>query len=129
MQENLGISMEDGAEDVKEDAVEQGAGGEKSSKEQMVDRLWPQFRRLLVFQIKLYVDAFRDLFLSALSLGAFLIDLVQHNTGADSYFERVLKFGRGTERAINLFNHYDPDHQDSKSVDSVLNDLEDRFRK
>ena len=73
-----------------------------------MDNLWPQVRRLLVFQLKLYIDAFRDIFLSALSLGAFLIDLIQQNMGPDSYFERVLKFGRGTERAINLFNQYDP---------------------
>lgn len=102
---------------------------EKSEKELAMEKLWPQVRKLLVFQIKLYLDAFRDLFLSALSLGAFILDLVQQNTGANSYFERVLKFGRRTERSINLFNQYDPDHQDGKSVDSVLNDLEDRIRK
>ena len=94
-----------------------------------MERLWPQVRRLLIFQIKLYIDAFRDLFLSALSLGAFLIDVIQHNVGPDSYFNRVLKFGRGTERAINLFNQYDPEHQGARSVDGVIRDLEDRFRK
>lgn len=106
--------MEDKSEDTQSDKLE---------------RLWPQVRRLLVFQIKLYVDAFRDIFLSALSLGAFLIDLIQHNVGPDSYFERVLKFGRGTERAINLFNQYDPEDQDARSVDGVIRDIEDRFRK
>lgn len=106
--------MEDKSEDTQPDKME---------------RLWPQVRRLLVFQIKLYVDAFRDIFLSALSLGAFLIDLIQHNAGPDSYFERVLKFGRGTERAINLFNQYDPADQDARSVDGVIRDIEDRFRK
>lgn len=106
--------MEDKSEDTQSDKME---------------RLWPQVRRLVVFQIKLYVDAFRDIFLSALSLGAFLIDLIQHNVGPNSYFERVLKFGRGTERAINLFNQYDPEDQDARSVDGVIRDIEDRFRK
>ena len=93
-----------------------------------MESVWPQLRRVLVFQLKLYIDAFRDLFLSALSLGAFLIDLIQQNMGPDSYFERVLKFGRGTERAINLFNQYDPDHQGTKTVDGVIRDVEDKFR-
>lgn len=94
-----------------------------------VEQLWPQVRKLLVFQLKLYIDAFRDIFLSMLSLGAFLIDLVQQNRGPDSYFEAVLKFGRRTERAINLFNQYDPQQQDSTSVDRILDEVEDRFRK
>jgi len=93
-----------------------------------VEELWPQFRRLLVLQVKLYVDAFRDIFLSAVSLGAFLIDAVQKNSGPDCYFEKVLKFGRRSERAINLFNQYDPEHQGPNTVDGVINDLEDRIR-
>ncbi|PCJ26620.1 MAG: hypothetical protein COA96_04690 [SAR86 cluster bacterium] len=91
-------------------------------------KLWPQVRKLLVFQIKLYIDAFRDIILSALSLGAFLIDLVQQNEGPDSYFERVLGFGRHTERTINLFNNYDRD-KGGKNVDSILDEVEDKIRK
>ncbi len=91
-------------------------------------RRWPQVRKFLVFQIKLYIDAFRDIFLSFLSLGAFIIDLIQMNTGADSYFERVLKFGYGTERAINLFNQYGSEEQGSHSVDRVLQEMEDKIR-
>ena len=92
-------------------------------------KLWPQVRKLLVFQIKLYIDAFRDLFLSALSLGAFLIDIVQQNEGPGSYFEKVLKFGRRTERSINLFNHFDVEQQDGHSVDKILNEVEEKIRK
>lgn len=100
--------------------------GEKVTEK--VEELWPQFRRLLVLQVKLYLDAFRDLLLSAVSLGAFLIDVVQKNTGPDCYFEKVLKFGRKSERAINLFNQYDPEHQGPHTVDGVINDIEDKFR-
>ena len=97
--------------------------------EKTTGNLWPQVRKFLVFQFKLYIDAFRDVMLSILSLGAFFIDLLQQNTGTGSYFERVLKFGRRTERAINLFNQFNPEQHDAKSVDSVLNDLEERIRK
>ncbi|MEX0965578.1 MAG: hypothetical protein WDZ52_16240 [Pseudohongiellaceae bacterium] len=92
-------------------------------------RLWPQLRKFVVFQIKLYVDAFRDILLSALSLGAFIIDLIQQNDGPDCYFEKVLRFGRGTERSINLFNQFDAEERGVRSVDSVIEDVEKRFRR
>ena len=92
------------------------------------EKLWPQLRRLLVFQIKLYVEVFRDFFLIALSLGAFLIDVILQKTGSDSLFEKVLHFDRMTERSINLINQHDLAEQHTHSVDRVLNDLEDRFR-
>jgi hypothetical protein len=93
-----------------------------------MENIWPQLRRLLVFQIKLYIDAFRDLFLSALSLGAFIIDLVQQNSGPDCYFEKVLRFGRKTEVTINLFNQYARDEQSGTTVDSILQEVEERVR-
>ena len=93
-----------------------------------MDRRWPQLRKFLVFQIKLYIDVFRDIFLSFLSFGAFIIDLIQMNTGADSYFEQVLKFGYGTGRAINLFNQYGAEDQGPQSVDKVLRKMEDKIR-
>ena len=83
------------------------------------EKLWPQLRRLLVFQIKLYVEVFRDFF---------LIDVILQKTGSDSLFEKVLHFDRMTERSINLINQHDPAEQHTHSVDRVLNDLEDRFR-
>lgn len=94
-----------------------------------MERSWSQLRKFLVFQLKLYIDAFRDILLSALSLGAFIIDLVQQNDESDSYFERVLKFGRGTERSINLFNQFDADERGGKSVDSIIDDVEEKIRR
>ncbi len=94
-----------------------------------MDRLWPQLRKFLVFQIKLYIDALRDILLSALSLGAFFVDLVQQNGGPDSYFEKVLQFGRGTERSINLFNQFDAQERGVRSVDSVIEEVEERFKR
>lgn len=91
--------------------------------------LWPQVRRLLVLQLKLYIDAFRDLCISALSLGAFIIDLIQGNNGPDCYFEQIMKLGRRTERAINLFDRFDPAAEDVVGVDSILRKMEDRWRR
>lgn len=94
-----------------------------------MERLWPQLRKFGVFQIKLYIDAFRDILLSMLSLGAFIIDLVQQNDGPDSYFEKVLHFGRRTEKSINLFNQFDAQERGDRSVDSILDEVEERFRR
>ena len=100
--------------------------------EQRVDtmeRLWPQLRKFLVFQLKLYIDAFRDILLSALALGAFIIDLIKQNEGPDSYFEKVLRFGRRTERSINLFNQFDAHERGDRSVDNIIDEVEERFKR
>ncbi len=108
---------------------DQEAPGLEHDEDESMEKIWPQLRTLLVFQIKLYIDAFRDLLLSALTLGAFIIDLVQQNQGEDSYFERVLKFGRKTEVTINLFNQYTPDEQSGTTVDSILQEVEEKVKK
>jgi hypothetical protein len=90
-----------------------------------MNKFWPHLRKLLVFQFKLYLDAFRDLLLSALSLVAFVIDAVLNLSGPESFFERVLAFGRRTEVTINLFNQH-TDESDGPNIDSMLNDVERR---
>lgn len=100
-----------------------------SERLEIMERVWPQLRKFVVFQIKLYIDAFRDILLSALSLGAFIIDLIQQNDGSDCYFEKVLRFGRGTEKSINLFNQFDATERGERSVDSIIEEVEDRFRR
>lgn len=100
----------------------------KSGKQKKA-RFWPQLRRLLIFQLKLYIDAFRDFFLSLLSMAAFVLDVVLQSHGEGSWFESVLKFGRRTEKTINLFEQYGEDEQSGPSVDSVINDVENRFRR
>lgn len=89
---------------------------------------WPQVRRVLVLQIKLYVDAFRDVCISLLAFVALVLDLVQRNSGEDSHFDRLMKFGRRTEVKINLFGSYDASLQSGRTVDTILDDIEDRLR-
>jgi|TARA_B110000483_G_C18168994_1_gene532489 hypothetical protein len=92
-------------------------------------RYWPSVRKFLVFQLKLYIDAFRDIFLSALSLLAFVLDIILLNQGPNSYFEKVLAFGRRSEFTINLFNQYDFDEQGGTSIDKILKDVESSLEK
>ncbi len=81
-------------------------------------------KKLGVFQLKLAVDALRDILLSPLSLMCTLIDLVEGNTGKDSYFEKLLRFGRRTERKINLFNQHDDESSQGQTIDSLINQVE-----
>ncbi len=84
-----------------------------------------QLRRLLVFQLKLGFDALRDILLSPLSIILTLIDLIEGKTGKDSHFEKLLQFGRKTERRINLFNQHDKDRSRVRTVDTVVEQIED----
>ena len=72
---------------------------------QLKTRFFFQLKLFLLFQFKLYVDALRDLVLSALSLFAFILDVVLMDEREESLFEKVLGMGRGSEQAISLFNN------------------------
>lgn len=91
--------------------------------------IWPQFRRLLVFQVKLYVDALRDLLMSPLSVVVFFIDVVQGNHGEKALFASLLKFGRKTEQAINLFEQHDADDENFRGIDTFIMQVEEALRK
>jgi hypothetical protein len=91
--------------------------------------IWPQLRKLLVFQIKLYIDAARDLLMSPMSIVVFIIDAVQGNRHENSLFESLLQFGRRTEKAINLFNQHDINDENFRGIDSILMQVEDAVKK
>lgn len=77
--------------------------------------------QVLVFQVKLVADGFRDLLLVPISLLAALIGLVAGGDRPAFLFEKVLHLGRQSERWINLFGH----HQ-TGTADDLLEPLRDR---
>lgn len=79
------------------------------------------FRRLVIFQLKLAVDALRDIILSPVSIVCSLIDLVEKRKYKDSYFEKLMLFGRNTEKKINLFEQHE---LEETTIDSILNQVE-----
>lgn len=91
--------------------------------------VWSQIKRFLVFQLKLYVDAFRDLILSFFAIWALIADVIFQLKGDDSLFEGLLAIGRRSERVINLFNQYDETEQGMNSIDGIVREVEDRLRK
>ena len=68
---------------------------------------WQLIRDLAVFQLKLGLDALRDLVLSPISLIAGIVDLVFGGEQAGKHFYSVLGAGRRTEAWINLFGKVD----------------------
>jgi hypothetical protein len=82
-------------------------------------------RDVIVFQIKLVVDALKDVVLSPLSLAAAALDLIRTPTRDDSRFEAVMGIGRHLERRIALFGR--ARHRSRAEGDWTVDDLVERF--
>ena len=123
-QSREGEARDNSRSDASHDGPENGNGDDDDARE-----IWPQLRMLLVFQFKLYIDALRDLLMSPLSVVVFIIDVIQGNRGESSLFEALLKFGRRTEKAINLFGQHDVNDENYRGIDSVLMQVEDAVRR
>jgi hypothetical protein len=79
-------------------------------------------RDLLVFQVKLGADAFRDLLLSPASIAIAIYDLVTGGDKPGRNFYALLALGRRSDRFIELFG--DPETPDaSASEDPTLDTL------
>jgi len=80
-------------------------------------------RHLIVFQLKLATDAFRDLLFSPISIFVFFVDAIRKPKLEDSLYLRLMVLGRKSDRTINLFDeHKDAGHF---TVDQAVEELED----
>jgi hypothetical protein len=70
---------------------------------------WALIRDLFVFQLKLAMDAIRDLLLSPVSIFCGLIDILSGHSHSQSYFHKLMAFGHQTDSWLNLFGSYDKD--------------------
>jgi hypothetical protein len=75
-------------------------------------------RDLIVFQLKLWVEGFKDIVLMPLSLGAAVLDLLwPHRSGQPTLY-RVMRLGDRFERWVNLYGPVDrPPHADAPPGD------------
>lgn len=87
------------------------------------------FRDLMVFQIKLLIDAFKDLLLSPLAIGAAVMDLLYPRARRGMLFYRLMRAGHKVEERIDLFGTRR--RQDTQTaawtVDGALDQLESRL--
>ena len=85
---------------------------------------WLLIRDALTFQVKLAVDGFRDLVLLPLSAIGALINLIGIS-GTPIDFYRLVRWGKSTERRINLFGAARRQRRvRSDELDVVMNRIE-----
>jgi hypothetical protein len=87
------------------------------------------FKDLLVFQIKLLIDAFKDLLLSPMALVAAVVDLLQPKSRPGMLFYRLLRAGHMAEERIDLFGTRRGQVREPETwtVDRALDQLEGRL--
>ncbi len=94
------------------------------------DGRWELIRDAIVFQVKLAIDAVRDLLFSPLSIAAAVIDLITGGEHPGRYFYAVLAAGGRTEGWINLFgapnrtNGHELTSGGGPTVDSFIKQIE-----
>ncbi len=85
------------------------------------------FRQLVVFQIKLALDALRDFAFSPLSIIAFVVDSLTRPPYEESLSYRMLMMGRRSDRVINLFGEYS--EGEDYTVDQTLGEVEEAYNR
>lgn len=84
---------------------------------------------VLRFQVKLLVDAARDLVLVPITLGAAVLDLLLSGNQRPRFFYAVLQLGERSERLIDLWSVlYERVGPAPKQVDQVMDQLEAAIR-
>ncbi len=87
-------------------------------------------RRVLLLQVKLLADGIRDLVMMPLSLAAAVLGFAAGGRDPEIYFDRLMHFGRSTDRWINLFDHDDPENPHrSAPLDRVAEEIEATIRR
>lgn len=81
----------------------------------------------MVFQLKLLVDAVRDVLFSPISLMAFIYDAIVKPPVEESMSQQMMLFGRRSDRVINLFNEY-TDSGDY-TIDETVAEVESALQK
>lgn len=92
--------------------------------EQKPAGLWLRTRKLLLLQVKLWIDAIRDFALMPVALICYLLDLVSDDNKT-SYWQRLMKWGRQSDHHINLFQHDTFEKKKTVTVDDIADIVED----
>lgn len=89
---------------------------------------WNKTRELLLFQLKLFADAARDILLSPVAIVCFIMDLGEKDPKKESNFEKLMAFGRRTDHHINLFKHRRSYKKGLMTVDDAAKLVEDTLK-
>lgn len=86
---------------------------------------WQLIRDVIAFQFKLAADGLRDLLLSPASMVAALLGLFSRPKDPGVYFRKLMRFGKQSDRWINLFGAETHYHKDETSSDTYVRKVED----
>lgn len=82
---------------------------------------WSLIRDMLIFQIKLAIDAIRDLFLSPVAMICGLVDILFGKPLSKSYFHKLMDFGHQSDSWLNLFGDHNKVAGNSNKLGSQKN--------
>ena len=89
----------------------------------------PLVRAVALLQLKLLLNAGRDLVLIPVALVAALLDLIQIKTQAPQYFRMTLKLGEHSDRWIDVWSDpLDECAAQRENIDTLLARVEDAVR-
>lgn len=86
------------------------------------------FRRLVIFQVKLFADGLRDLVLSPISFVVAGIGILFGGRNPHAGFDRLMQAGHITDSWIDLFGHH-ARHGDRPSLEGMIDEVEEALRK
>lgn len=87
-------------------------------------RKWLLIRENFVFQVKLMLDAVRDLLLSPVAVICTVLDLIKGNHAGKGYFQRLMNMGHQSDHWLNLFGDL-PDASDAEKLNASANEHSD----
>jgi len=83
-------------------------------------RRWHLIRESIKFQIKLALDAVRDLMLSPIAMICTVLDLLKGNNKHQGHFQRLMAWGHNTDRWLNLFGDLPVNTDQATASDGVV---------
>ena len=89
-------------------------------------------RDVLIFQVKLWLEGFKDFVLMPLSLGAAFIDLIFRRSKSRGTLHSVMRMGDRFERWVHLYAALDEAEKRTSrenSLDDLLNEAADGLEK
>ncbi len=84
-------------------------------------RRWQLIRESIKFQIKLILDAARDLILSPVAIICTVLDLAKGNSKQNGHFQRLMDWGHSTDHWLNLFGDLPVTAKEAGSMDATNN--------
>lgn len=85
-------------------------------------------REMALLQLKLFIDAARDLVLSPVLLAASLVDLAMLKQQPPRYFHQALRWGKRSDEWIDLWSPVERRERAPENVDALVQRVETLIR-